>query len=395
MLHALAALAGTLTINSNTSDPAPRAAWEQVVAEFEQRHPEINVEFNVYDHESYKKAIRNWLTGGAPDVVFWYAGYRMRQFVEPGLLADVSHLFTPELKRSIPPSAIDLVTVEGRQYGMPYVYYNLGLYYRDDILKSAGISHPPYDWAGLLDTCIKLRQAGVVPIALGSKDLWPTAAWFDYLNLRLNGIEFHRDLMNGKVPYTDSRVRAVFDKWRELLDRKCFAENHASMSWQEAQVQMYQGRAAMMLIGSFIVPNFPPEVRDKMQFVPFPKIRADIGLFEDAPMNSLHIPARANNPRDAEKFLSFTARPDVQEKLAAALRLIPVNTQARVGDDRFLKAGQQLLASADQLMQYFDRDTSEDLATVAMKGFQEFMMRPERLDQVLSTIDRARTRIYR
>jgi multiple sugar transport system substrate-binding protein len=132
-----------------------------------------------------------------------------------------------------------------------------------------------------------------------------------------------------------------------------------------------------------------------MEFAPFPRIRDEIGKFEDAPMNSLHIPARAKNRQDAEKFLSFVARSDVQEKIASALRLIPVNTEARVGNDRFLQAGQELLADADQLMQYFDRDTSEDLATVAMKGFQEFMMRPERLDQVLHTIERARTRIYR
>ena len=29
-----------------------------------------------------------------------------------------------------------------------------------------------------------------------------------------------------------------------------------------------------------------------------------------------------------------------------------------------------------------------------MKGFQEFMARPERLDSVLATIERARKRIY-
>jgi multiple sugar transport system substrate-binding protein len=46
------------------------------------------------------------------------------------------------------------------------------------------------------------------------------------------------------------------------------------------------------------------------------------------------------------------------------------------------------------LTQYFDRDTSEDLATIAMKGFQEFMMFPDRLDAVLETIERARKRIY-
>ncbi len=64
------------------------------VDRFQRENPDVNVEFNVYDHESYKKAIRNWLTGSPPDVVFWFAGERMRQFVAPGLLEDVSDLFT-------------------------------------------------------------------------------------------------------------------------------------------------------------------------------------------------------------------------------------------------------------------------------------------------------------
>ncbi|MGE5142942.1 MAG: extracellular solute-binding protein, partial [Acidobacteriota bacterium] len=90
--------AGTLVINANSADPAPRAAWGEAVARFERENPDVRVELNVYDTESYKRAIRNWLTGAPPDVVFWYAGNRMRQFVAPGLLEDVSGLFTPSAR---------------------------------------------------------------------------------------------------------------------------------------------------------------------------------------------------------------------------------------------------------------------------------------------------------
>ena len=76
---------GLLVINSNNADPAPRAAWQAVVDRFQRENPDLSVELNVYDHESYKKAIRGWLTSAPPDVVFWFAGNRMRQFVTPGL----------------------------------------------------------------------------------------------------------------------------------------------------------------------------------------------------------------------------------------------------------------------------------------------------------------------
>ena len=73
---------------------------------------------------------------------------------------------------------------------------------------------------------------------------------------------------------------------------------------------------------------------------------------------------------------------------------IPVNLRSGVASDRFIVQGRELLARADGLAQYFDRDTSEDLANIAMKGFQEFMLYPDRLDAILANIERARLRIY-
>ena len=205
------------------------------------------------------------------------------------------------------------MTVDGRQYGVPYSTYQIGLYFRRDLLEGAGIAQAPRDWAELIEACRKLKSAGLDAIAIGSKDLWPTAAWFDYLNLRINGHAFHMELMRGAVPYTDSRVRAVFARWRELVDLGCFSRNHASVSWQESQALIYQGRAAMMLIGNYIVPNFPPEMRERMEFAPFPAITPGVGRYEEAPMNSLHIPADARNKDDARRFLAYVLRADVQE----------------------------------------------------------------------------------
>ena len=395
LVAASAAWAGELVINADTSDPAPRAAWEAAVKQFESENPGVTVKFNVYDHESYKKSIRNWLTSASPDVVFWYVGNRMRQFVAPGLLEDISEVYTPEVKEQLGKVATDLVSVDGKQYGVPYTDYQWGIYYRKDLFAQAGVTEKPKTWDEFLAAAEKIKASGVEPIVIGSKDLWPTAGWFDYLNLRLNGYDFHMELMSGKIPYTDPRVKAVFETWGELLAKGYFVKNHASLSWQESQSLLYQGKAAMMLIGNFIVPNFPPEVKDHMDFFPVPKIVADMPDYEEAPMDSVHVPAKAQNKEDAKKFMAFVARADVQEKINLALLQLPINKQAAIADDRFLKMGKELLDNAAGLSQFFDRDTSEDLATIAMKGFQEFMIKPDRLDKVLEDIERARKRIYK
>ena len=36
---------------------------------------------------------------------------------------------------------------------------------------------------------------------------WVASGWFDYLNLRINGAEFHRDLLAGKHSFDGPEVK--------------------------------------------------------------------------------------------------------------------------------------------------------------------------------------------
>ena len=388
-----AARADTVIVNADTSDPQPKAAFQDVVKRFEAANPGTQVTLNVYDHESYKQSIRNWLTSAPPDVVLWYTGTRMRQFVQPGLLADVSTLWTDPVKQAFGKTALDLVTDDGKQYAVPYTQYQWGIYYRADLLKKAGVSAIA-NWDDLLGACDKLNAIGVAPFSLGSKDLWPTAGWFDYLDLRINGYASHMQLASGKMSYLDPKVRDVFAHWKQLLDHKCFVKNHTELSMQESQSVLFQGRAAMMLVGNFITANFTPETQGLMQFQPFPAITPGVAAAEDAPMDSVSIPQGAKNKAGAMKFLAFMMQPDVQTEINRYEKQIPANGQAKLIDDRFLIQGRKLLDATPDHAQFFDRDTNEALATLAMKGFQEFMVRPARLNRILTDIDRARLRIY-
>lgn len=67
------------------------------------------------------------------------------------------------------------------------------------MLKGAGVGEiGTFD--DLVEACKTLRAADITPIAVGTKPLWPTGGWFDYLDLRTNGYDFHMKLTNGEVP---------------------------------------------------------------------------------------------------------------------------------------------------------------------------------------------------
>ena len=387
-------LARDLVMNANTSDPAQKLAIENLIADFEAAYPEIDVKFNLYDHEAYKVALRNFLVTDAPDLITWNAGNRMKVFVDLGLLDDVSDVWESENLYEKMPAVVSASSVDGKQYGVPYAYYAWGIYYRKDLFEQAGITETPTTWEEFKTVGAKLQAAEITPVTIGTKNLWPTAGWFDFLNMRINGAEFHAELMDGKVSYTDDRVKAVFTHWSELVEADFFIENHPAYSFQEALPFMNQGDAAMYLLAPFIVSMFPDDVREKVEWFPFPTVDENMPIYEDAPTDSFHIPVNAKNKEDARLFLRFAAQADNQTKLAGTMDMLPTNINASVKDDRFAKGGFGQLSQAAGIMQFYDRDTDPGLARVGMQGFQEFMQNPERIDAILETIDAERARIY-
>lgn len=392
---ALSAQAGTLVVNTDASDPAPRAAWEAMAKGFMAANPDVTVKINTFDHEGYKTSIRNFLTADPPDVVTWYAGNRMAPFVSAGLFDDVSDVWAKESLGTKLKSAAASMTINGKQWGVPYTYYQWGIYYRKDIFAKNGIAVPA-TWKELLAACAKLKAAGVTPFAIGTKALWPTGGWFDYLDMRVNGYEFHMDLTAGKVPYTDKRVQAVFDHWDELVKPGYYLANHAGMDWQDAIPAFVKGEAAMYLMGNFAVDPMKKGGLTEAQlgFMQFPKI-ADVPRAEDAPTDTMHIPSKAKNKADARRFLAYAASAPVQTQVNAILGQLAVNKDATPPTDVYLKDGFALLSSAYALGQFYDRDAPAEMAKAGMEGFQRYMVKPQDRKEILERLESVRQRVYK
>ena len=181
------ALAGDLVINFDDPNPGPKKGFEDAVAAFKEAHPDVNVTVNINDREAHKTAIRNFLSADAPDVTSWYPGNRMAPFVNAGQFEDISDLWAAEGWDESFAAIKPTMTIDGKQWGVPYSYYQWGVYYRKDLLEKAGITEEPKTWDDLLAACDKLKEAGITPFTIGTKFLWTAAGVFDYLNLRTNG----------------------------------------------------------------------------------------------------------------------------------------------------------------------------------------------------------------
>ncbi|GAB4382425.1 ABC transporter substrate-binding protein [Albidovulum sp.] len=378
-------------------DPAPLAAMEGIIADFEAANPDIDVVLQNFDHEGYKTAIRNFLTADAPDLANWYAGNRMAPFVKSGQFLDVTDVWEANGLNDTLASAAASMTIDGRKWGVPYTYYQWGIYFNRDAYKQVG-AEIPSTWDEFIANCAKFKAAGIDCVTTGTKALWPGAGIFDYLDLRTNGYAFHMDLANGKIPWTDDRVRAVFAEWAKLVEPGYITANHAALDWQDAAALLVQGKAANYVMGNFAVAVFKEGgmTNDNLGFMPFPTINPDVPRAEEAPTDTIHIPSGAKNVEDARKFLVYMAGADAQTKMNAAMGQLPINKNAKVAeDDPFIKAGFELLSSTTGgIAQFFDRDAPAEMAKLAMEGFQQFMVQPGQLDAILARLEKARQRIY-
>ena len=390
------AQAATLTVNIAFKGASQRAVWQQVIDEFKKAHPGTDVNVSFIDEEAYKVQLPGWLSTAPPDIVNWHDGERMAYYAQRGLFDDLSGDWSKNGWNNTYASTKEASSYKGKQYAAPTVYYSWGMFYRKDLFQKVGIADEPKTWDQFLDACKKLKAAGIAPIAVAGRDAWTLAGWFDYLDLRLNGNAFHQKLMAGEVPYTDPRVKKVYTTWKQLIDAGYFIDNSLSYDLDSAQPFLFQGKAAMMLMGTFITGGFPAAVKPEMGYFQFPIIDSKVPTAEDGPVESLHIPSKAKNKADAHAFLAFVETPDIGAQLATGLGSLSANSKSPEPEDPISKIGFQILANTKGgIAQFYDRDMTKEMADEGMKGMQQFVADPAKLDDVLAQLEQTRQRIYK
>ena len=384
-----------LIYNSYMSDPDPRVADADSVQIFQEDHPDYEIVHSIVAHEDFKQAIRAYLTASTPpDVMTWFAGNRARFFIDNDLIMDISDVWESEgWNESYPKGFQALSTVDGKQYFLPTSWYWWAVYYRPSIFAELNLE-PPETWEEFMEVNETLKENGITPLAIGTKWRWTAAAWFDYLNMRINGPQFHIDLMLCKESYDDPRVAKVFEYWGELLENGYFLEDAAAYTWQEALEPFIAGDAAMYLMGDFIRDSLPDETEADLDFFRFPIIDPSVPIGEDAPTDGFFIAANSQHPEAAKEFLAYLGGVDYQTLFAEDLGRLPTNS----GVDRTMFSAQQqkgmeLIDGADFVAQFYDRDTTPELADEGMNAFMAFWDDPDSIADLLADLEAARQEI--
>lgn len=377
------------------SSGTQRTSWMQMVDAFEKANPHIQVESTVLEQEQYKRDFESIIRREAIDVAFWFAGERLRRIQQSGALDPIESGLAKEVGDVVFTRASwDSVRYGSQHFAWPLSYYAWGFLYSRYQFAKLGL-RVPTQWRELLAISKRLHDAGVAPFAVGAGAGWPAAAWFDYLNLRMNGLEFHRRLLVGQESFFDRRVSQVLTEWKMLLSKGYFLNETIDKDWDSVLPYLYRQKTGMVLLGGFAVGKIPTigpgglDLRSDIDFFPFPQVAKSVGRFEDAPLDVLVLPAKGKNRPAALQFLRFVATSGQLSSFnGASGMLAPLSGSMREGA-RTMRSAKDALDRADGLAFFFDRDARTEAVPAALDAFRRFLIPPHNVPELQAALERA------
>ena len=165
------------------------------------------------------------------------------------------------------------VTFDNGICGIPVIEQLWGMFYRVSSMQKKGIAVPD-SWDSLLAACAKAQEHNATLFAFGAQTPWMAHGWFDYLNLRINGLAYHKALLDGDVSFLDKGVISSLEHWKTLVDKGCFNANFDEFSKDSAFPLLYHERAFMIL--TFSRARLPEKFDGDFSFTAFPQIDKSI-----------------------------------------------------------------------------------------------------------------------
>jgi multiple sugar transport system substrate-binding protein len=386
---------GAVTVESNLSAPAAKAAMQALVDAFNAKKG-TQATLNTIASETFRTQLPSYLTSAQPsDVYTWYVGSVARSYADKGLLLDISDVWKNVSGYS---DALKSLSTDknGKQVIVPISNYWWGVFYRKSNFAKWGVQ-PAKSWDEFIALCQTLQSKGVAPIGLGAGGgtPWVASAWFDYLNIRINGAPYHRELLAGQHSFTDPQVKKVFDRWKTILPY--FDKQSTAVSFQDATTSLLQGRSAMMLIGTFFADAAPKDQLDDIDFFQFPIIDPSVPIAEEGPTDGFFASARSSHVAGTKEFLGFMATAEAQEVYvkASTSTVLPVNANAKTASSPLVDKGKKLLADAKEITQFFNRDSSDALQPTADTALIKFFDQPDKLDSILADWQTAAEKVWK
>lgn len=227
------------------------------------------VEFVAADTEAHSKNMKLAAQDGSLPEIVHLDSAEAPEYNEAGYLLDMSDFLKENKDIDDALDGMEDAFNDGKvQYGLPYQSNVQGFFYNKDLFDKAGIAYPTDDttYDEFLDMIAKLKDSGVTPIAIGSKNSGYSMWEFNEFFSRYGWGDNEKSYTGDKAKYSNDDMNACFEKIKGLADAGAFPENMATIEYFDAKQLFNEGKAAMFGTGQWDCAEFDKNIGEHIGF---------------------------------------------------------------------------------------------------------------------------------
>jgi len=299
--------------------PTTGEKWEGFLEEFNKVHPNITVDAQGHSGvEEYLQAQKVRLLSGEAIDVTSIREETIDDYVGAGYLLDIADQallsrYTDDQKKRI--------TFDDKVYGVPGMSGPIGVWYNVTMFDEYGLTVPK-TWDEFLNVLDTFRDAGIVPMANGGRDVWPME--FDvypfFHKLLVEDTEIFRKLDRGEVKYTDPVWVDTFEQIADFYTKDYIHPDVVSLGYGDASTLFTSGDMPMIIHGLWLstsIEDAAPDFEVGVFPMPYPGAAGELV----APItigNYDAIPAASANIEAALTFLDYMTSPEGAQQIQIA-----------------------------------------------------------------------------
>lgn len=332
----------------------------RAIAEFASSHPGVTVEQIVSNSEVYNTVgWRLQFQGRSqPDIYFHWQGFKVEYCIDHGWAMDLTRFLAPGFPGEFLEPAIR--KQQGGVYFLPQsadisnlIWYNRDLFARLKLREARSLE----EW---LAQCVAIRQAGILPLAQGNRDLWPMGNLAaEFLGQSL-GAGPSGQLFQPGVSLQAEQLRGL-KALVSLLQGHCFdlpgvldANAVGSLSDIDAKVLFLNGKSAQHILGSWFLADIADarqknELKFEVGVLPVPAASGELDAITAVSTGFLVNP-RTKNPKAAVEFLELLLSKKYQSEFAKLGNLSVRRDAAEFTNDPLATRMLQMLAATTALV---------------------------------------------
>ncbi len=235
-----------------TESDANRPAYEQAVAEFEAAHPDIDIQWEAFENQSYKTKIKSAMSDpdSLPDIFFTWAGAFLGDFADMGTAYCLDEAYKP-FAEQLPEVMLQNASYGGKHYGVPLTMNIVTLFANMDLLAQVGWDHVPQTYEDLTACCDALVAAGITPFGCAGKETWCVTEYLEPIMEKTIGYEALNEIFAGRATWNNEGVANAVSTFQDMINKGYFDPNGMALGNDEVKANFIAGKYAFYQNGSW------------------------------------------------------------------------------------------------------------------------------------------------